>query len=39
MEYKDMKTEHKLGRRRGELQKTRFDDDMPVGNYSFLLSD
>jgi len=28
-----MKTEHKLGRRRGEFQKTRFDDDMPVGNY------
>ena len=30
MEYKDMKAEHKLGRRRGELQKTRFDDDIPV---------
>jgi len=30
MEYKDMKTEHKLGRRRGEFQKTRFDDNVPV---------
>jgi len=30
MEYKDMKIEHKLGRRRGEFQKTRFDDDVPV---------
>jgi len=36
MEYKDMKTEHKLGRKRGEFQKTRFDDDVPVGNFSSL---
>ena len=30
MEYSDMKTEHKLGQRRGEFQKTRFDDNVLV---------
>jgi len=35
MEYKDMKTEHKLGQRRGEFQKTRFDDNIPVRDWFF----